>query len=112
MPWFVFTSSFYTHGLLLGLAWRDCHADEPGFAMLHVLISATVVGAAGVATWGALLHRAEGRRPVTPALGAAALVVALLWLAMAVWNLMTGPLEGLCGATGVPGWRPSILLVG
>ncbi|MFD6325509.1 hypothetical protein ACFWOL_22145 [Streptomyces sp. NPDC058442] len=97
---------------MLGLAWRDCHADEPGFAMLHVLISATVVGAAGVATWGTLLHRAEGGRPVVRAFSTAVLVVALLWPAMVVWNLVTGPSEGLCGPTGIPGWWPSILPVG
>lgn len=112
VPWLVFTGSFYTHGLLLGLAWRDCRVGEPGFAMLHVLISAAVVGAAGAVTWGALLRATEGRRTVVPVLGAAALVVTLLWPAMAVWHLVEGPAGGLCGPDGIPGWWPTILPVG
>ncbi|MER5207721.1 hypothetical protein [Streptomyces sp. NPDC002825] len=111
-PWLVFTGAFYAHGLLLGQAWRDCRPDEPGFALLDVLITGAIAGAAGAATWGGLLRTTEGRRPVAPVLGAAVLVVVLIWPAMVAWHLVADSAGGACAPDGIPAWWPALLPVG
>lgn len=112
IPWLVFTGSFYTNGLLLGLAWRECRVGEAGTNMVHVLVSATLVGFAGVAVWGALRALSDGRRALLTVLTAFAFSLTLLWPAMVVWHLLAGSSGSACAPDNIPGWWPSWLPIG
>ncbi|MFC9249703.1 hypothetical protein ACFT7S_38375 [Streptomyces sp. NPDC057136] len=111
-PWLVFVLCFYAHGLLLGHVWRDCGVGEPGSTLLHVLVSSTVMGLAGVAAWIRLSGPPDAQRVLVPAVGVLALAVLLLWPAMAVWHLLAGSTGQACAPGDVPAWWPALLPIG
>jgi hypothetical protein len=111
-PWLVFVGAFYATGLPLGRAWRDCRVGEVGTNMVHVLVSATAVGLAGVATWAAVRRATDGSRGLIPVCAALIVALALLWPAMAVWHLLAGSAGDACAPDTIPGWWPSWMPIG
>ncbi|MFE4414716.1 hypothetical protein [Streptomyces sp. NPDC056821] len=110
--WVVFTASFYAHGLVLGLAWREYGDTETGLMFAHVVVSAILVAIVSVASRRALFRATDGCSTVWPVLGMFGIVLALLWPAMAVWHFLAGPAGQACELDAAPSWWPVLLPIG
>ncbi|MGW5122836.1 hypothetical protein ACWEQ7_01985 [Streptomyces sp. NPDC004069] len=110
--WLVFTASFYAHGLVLGLAWRECGDRVTGLMFAHVMVSATLAAIVSVASRGPLFRAADGHSSVWPVLGVFGIVLALLWPTMAVWHHLAEAAGQACETHTVPSWWPTRLPIG